>query len=232
MWYTMDINKVKRDLKTNIQLGLTNKEAKKRLEENGPNKLEDKKNESLIMRFFKQFNDFMIIILIIASIISALVSKIEGSNDYIDSIIIIVIVVFNAILGLIQENKAEKSLEALKNMSSPIAKVKRDGKIMNVKNEEVVIGDIVILEAGAFVPADCRIIKSSNNNQEENSNNTQEESNSNTNQNSNNKDEYYVDKLPYTGKENYLEYYIIGIISITILIGGSILIKKYVLNKN
>ena len=162
MWYTMDINKVKREMKTNIQLGLTYKEAKKRLEENGPNKLEDKKKESLFIRFFKQFNDFMIIILIIASIISALVAKIEGSNDYIDSIIIIAIVVFNAILGLIQENKAEKSLEALKNMSSPIAKVKRDGKIINVKNEDVVIGDIVILEAGSFVPADCRIIRSSN----------------------------------------------------------------------
>ena len=162
MWYTMDINKVKREMRTNIQLGLTNKEASKRLEENGPNKLEDKKKESLIVRFLKQFNDFMIIILIIASIISALVAKIEGSNDYIDSIIIIAIVVFNAILGLIQENKAEKSLEALKNMSSPIAKVKRDGKIINVKNEDVVIGDIVILEAGSFVPADCRIIKSSN----------------------------------------------------------------------
>ena len=135
MWYTMDINKVKREMRTNIQLGLTNKEASKRLEENGPNKLEDKKKESLIVRFLKQFNDFMIIILIIASIISALVAKIEGSNDYIDSIIIIAIVVFNAILGLIQENKAEKSLEALKNMSSPIAKVKRDGKIINVKNE-------------------------------------------------------------------------------------------------
>ena len=105
MWYTMDINKVKREMRTNIQLGLTNKEASKRLEENGPNKLEDKKKESLIVRFLKQFNDFMIIILIIASIISALVAKIEGSNDYIDSIIIIAIVVFNAILGLIQENK-------------------------------------------------------------------------------------------------------------------------------
>ena len=162
MWYTMDINKVKQEMRTNIQLGLTNKEASKRLEENGPNKLEDKKKESLIVRFLKQFNDFMIIILIIASIISDLVAKIEGSNDYIDSIIIIAIVVFNAILGLIQENKAEKSLEALKNMSSPIAKVKRDGKIINVKNEDVVIGDIVILEAGSFVPADCRIIKSSN----------------------------------------------------------------------
>ena len=162
MWYTMDINKVRQKMRTNIQLGLTNKEARKRLEENGQNKLEDKKKESLIIRFIKQFNDFMIIILIIASIISALVAKIEGSNDYIDSIIIIAIVVFNAILGLVQENKAEKSLEALKNMSSPIAKVKRDGKIINIKNEDVVIGDIVILEAGSFVPADCRIIKSFN----------------------------------------------------------------------
>lgn len=86
----------------------------KRLIEYGENKLEDKKKESLIVRFLKQFNDFMIIILIIASIISVAIAKMEGSNDYMDSIIIIAIVVFNAIMGLVQEAKAEKSLEALK----------------------------------------------------------------------------------------------------------------------
>jgi len=93
----------------------------------GENKLEDKKKESLIIRFFKQFNDFMIIILISASIISAIVAKVEGNNDYMDSIIIVAIVIFNAIMGLVQEAKAEKSLEALKKMSAPIAKVKRNG---------------------------------------------------------------------------------------------------------
>ena len=124
--------------------------------------MDDKKKESIVIRFIKQFNDFMIIILIVASLISALVAKLEGNNDYIDSIIIIAIVVFNAIMGLVQEEKAEKSLEALKKMSAPMAKVKREGKIIQVKGTEIVPGDIVILEAGNFVPADCRLIDSYN----------------------------------------------------------------------
>ena len=114
------------------------------------------------MRFIEQFNDFMIIILIIASIISAVVSKLEGSNDYVDSIIIIAIVIFNAIMGLVQEAKAEKSIEALKKMTSPTSKVRRDGRIIEVDSKEIVPGDIVILEAGCFVPADCRLIKTFN----------------------------------------------------------------------
>lgn len=124
--------------------------------------MQDKKKESIIVRFIKQFGDFMIIILIIASIISAVMAYLEGTGDYIDSIIIIAIVVFNAIMGLVQEAKAEKSLEALKKMSSPNAKVKRDGKIVTIKSEEVVVGDIIILDSGNYVPADCRLIKTSN----------------------------------------------------------------------
>lgn len=162
MWYTGEIDEIRRNLRTNLKLGLTSEEAKERLKENGLNKLDDKKKESIIIRFIKQFNDFMIIILIIASIISAAMAYIEGTGDYIDSIIIIAIVVFNACMGLFQEAKAEKSLEALKKMSSPNAKVKRDGKIVNIKSEEVVVGDIVKLEAGNYVPADCRLIKTSN----------------------------------------------------------------------
>ena len=104
----------------------------------------------------------MIITLIIAAIISAIVSKMNGESDYIDSIIIIVIVIFNAIMGLVQEQKAEKSLEALKKMSAPTAKVKRSGKVVEIDSENVVPGDIVILETGSFVPADCRLIKSYN----------------------------------------------------------------------
>lgn len=162
MWHTIKIEEIKRNLRTNINVGLTNEEAKNRLEECGLNKLEDKKKESIFIRFIKQFNDFMIIILIVASIISAVMATLEGSNEYIDSIIIIAIVVFNAIMGLVQESKAEKSLEALKKMSAPVAKVKRSGKIINIKSEEVVPGDILILEAGNYVPADCRLIKSFN----------------------------------------------------------------------
>ncbi len=162
MWHTKEIEETRRNLRTNLEAGLTEEEANLRLKQNGPNKLQDKKKESIIIKFIKQFNDFMIIILIIASGISAVMAYLEGSGDYFDSIIIIAIVVFNAIMGLVQEAKAEKSLEALKKMSSPIAKVKRNGKITNIPSEEVVVGDIIILEAGNYVPADCRLIKTSN----------------------------------------------------------------------
>ena len=128
----------------------------------GANELKEKKKESLFISFLKQFNDFMIIILIIASIISAIVSNIQGENDYVDSIIIIAIVVLNAIMGVIQEAKAEKSIEALKQMTAPMAKVKRNGKIEEISAKDVVPGDIVILEAGNFVPADCRLISAFN----------------------------------------------------------------------
>ena len=128
----------------------------------GANELKEKKKESLFISFLKQFNDFMIIILIIASIISAIVSNIQGENDYVDSIIIIAIVVLNAIMGVIQEAKAEKSIEALKQMTAPMAKVKRNGKIEEISAKDVVPGDIVILESGNFVPADCRLISAFN----------------------------------------------------------------------
>ena len=162
MWHTKSIGEIEEKLRTNQKEGITQEEAGKRLEEYGENKLADKKKESLWIRFIKQFNDFMIIILMIASIISAVVAKIDGSGDYIDSIIIIVIVVFNAIMGLVQEAKAEKSLEALKNMTAPTAKVRRDGKIMTIKGTQVVPGDVIILEAGNYVPADARLIQTSN----------------------------------------------------------------------
>ena len=138
------------------------KEAEKRIEKFGKNNLREKKKDSLFIKFIKQFNDFMIITLIIAAIISAVISKMNGESDYIDSIIIIAIVIFNAVMGLVQEQKAEKSLEALKKMSAPIAKVKRSGKVVEIESENVVPGDIVILETGSFVPADCRLINSYN----------------------------------------------------------------------
>lgn len=161
MWYTKDLKTITKELKSNVERGLSEEEVKRRLEKYGKNKLKEKKKESLFVRFIKQFNDFMIIILIIASIVSAIIAYVEGSGDYIDSIIIIAIVIFNAIMGLVQETKAEKSLEALKELSAPISKVRRAGKIVEIDSSEVVPGDIVILEAGNYVPADCRIIKSS-----------------------------------------------------------------------
>ena len=162
MWHTKAINEVEVNFRTNVQIGLNEKEVEERHKHFGENKLADTKKESMFIKSIKQFNDFMIIILIIASIISALVSKLDGSGDYIDSVIIIAIVILNAVMGVVQEAKAEKSLEALKTMTAPTAKVKRNGKIVNIKSEEVVPGDIIILEAGNYVPADARLIKSSN----------------------------------------------------------------------
>ena len=162
MWQSFNVVEVARKLRTNIERGLSKEEAENRRNKHGPNKLEEKKKENILIRFIKEFKDFMIIILIIAAIVSAVVSYIQGQNDYIDSIIIIAIVVLNAIMGLVQEAKAEKSLEALKDMSAPVAKVRRDGRILTIKGTEVVPGDIVLLEAGNYVPADCRLINSYN----------------------------------------------------------------------
>ena len=162
MWHSSSIEEIAKNLKTNINIGLPDDEAQKRFERYGPNNLKEKKKESLFVKFIKQFNDFMIITLIIAAIISAVVSKLNGEADYIDSIIIVAIVIFNAIMGLVQEQKAEKSLEALKKMTAPNAKVRRDGRVQEIDATLVVPGDIVILEAGNYVPADCRLINSYN----------------------------------------------------------------------
>ena len=162
MWQTLRKEEVLRQLGTDEKQGLTEKEVQERQAKYGKNKLQEKKKESFIVKFIKQFNDFMIIILIIASIISAVVSKMQGENDYVDSIIIIGIVVFNALMGVIQEAKAEKSIEALKQMTPQLAKTIRNGKTVEVNAEELVKGDIIILDAGNFVPADCRILESHN----------------------------------------------------------------------
>lgn len=162
MWYTKSIEEVARELRTNLKIGLREKDIQEREKKFGKNKIREAKKESLIVKFIKQFNDFMIIILIIAAIVSAVVSYMEGTGDYFDSIIIIAIVFFNGLMGLIQETKAEKSIEALKKLSSPVAKVKRNGVIQTINGEDVLPGDIVILEAGNYVPADMRLINTVN----------------------------------------------------------------------
>ena len=162
MWQTLRKDESLKSLGTNENTGLSDEEVKRRQEKYGKNKLQEKKKESLFIKFLKQFNDFMIIILIIASIISAVVSKMQGENDYVDSIIIIGIVVFNALMGVIQEAKAEKSIEALKQMTPQLAKVIRNGKKIEINAEDLVKGDIIELEAGNYVPADCRILESHN----------------------------------------------------------------------
>ncbi len=139
--------------------GLTSSEAASRLEKNGKNKLAEGKKESLIHRFLKQLADPMIIILIVAAVISAVTATLGGESEgYADVIIILVVVLINAVLGVYQESKAERAIEALQEIAAATSKVIRDGKLTDIRSEDLVIGDIVVLEAGDSVPADCRII--------------------------------------------------------------------------
>ena len=137
--------------------GISQKEASDRLLKYGYNKLRETKKKSFLARFIDQFKNVMLIILIIAAILSAFVSHKTG-EPFTDTIIILFVVFLNAILGVIQESKAEKAIEALKKMSLPYIKVKRGGKVLSVKTEELVIGDVVLVEAGDYIPADMRII--------------------------------------------------------------------------
>ena len=162
MWSTLDVKNVQRKLKTSINVGLTEEEAENRKKQYGENKLDEGKKESLFIKFIKQFNDFMIITLLIASGISTSISYIQKTNDYIDSIIIVAIVVLNATVGVIQESKAEKSIEALNKLTAPKAKVKRDNILKTIDSKELVPGDIIVIETGDYIPADCRLIYSYN----------------------------------------------------------------------
>lgn len=138
--------------------GLEEKEASKRLLKNGLNKLKEVRKRSVLVKFIDQFKNVMLIILIISAILSAIVSLKTGES-FTDTIIILFVVVLNAVLGVIQESKAEKAIEALKQMSLPYIRVKRNGTVTSIKTEELVVGDIVLLEAGDYVPADMRIIE-------------------------------------------------------------------------
>jgi len=135
--------------------GLDQSQAQIRLEKFGKNKLDEGKKKSVFVKFLEQLKDPMIIVLLVAAVISGLASEL------VDSIIIMVVVVLNSILGVVQEGKAEKAIEALQKMSSPYSKVRRNGQVMQIKSEEIVPGDIVLLEAGDSVPADMRIIEAS-----------------------------------------------------------------------
>ena len=144
--------------------GLSTAEAAHRLEANGKNKLKEAKKESLLHKFLSELADPMIIILIVAAVISSVVEFYEASSagtTFVptDAIIILIVVLINATLGVLQESKAEKAIEALQEMSAATSKVIRDGSQVSVKSEDLVVGDIVLLEAGDAVPADCRIIE-------------------------------------------------------------------------
>ncbi len=143
------------------EAGLTTAEAEKRLETNGKNKLAEAKKASMLSRFVDQLKDPMIIILLVAAVISAVTEMIEagGFVTPTDSIIILVVVLINAILGVVQESKAEKAVEALQKMSAATTKVIRDGQVVTVKSEDLVVGDVILLDAGDAIPADCRIFE-------------------------------------------------------------------------
>ena len=141
------------------ETGLSAAEAEKRLEKNGKNKLKAAKKDSLIKRFFMQMADPMILILLAAAAISAVTSIYEGEAPT-DVFIILFVVIVNAVLGVYQESKAEKAIEALQEMSAATSKVLRDGKVVQVKSEDLVVGDVVLLEAGDAVPADGRLLES------------------------------------------------------------------------
>ncbi len=143
--------------------GLTTAEAEARLARDGKNQLAEGKKRSLILRFFDQLKDVMIIVLLVAALVSAIITIVFHPDDLtelIDSGIILLIVIVNAVIGLTQEAKAESALEALKNMNKPIAKVIRDGVMVKIDASDIVIGDIVVLEAGDSVPADLRLLSS------------------------------------------------------------------------
>ena len=158
--YLKDSTKVVEDVKSDGTYGLSSAEAKKRLERDGLNKLKEAKKDPLWKRFFAQMADPMIIMLIVAAVISALTSVAQGEADFADVVIICFVVVVNAVLGVVQESKAEEALAALQEMSASQSKVIRDGQIVTVPSSELVVGDIVVLEAGDSVPADCRIVES------------------------------------------------------------------------
>ena len=161
--YLENVEAVFSDVQSSPQ-GLTAEEAASRLQRDGKNKLAEAKKDSMIKKFFDQMKDPMIIILIIAAAISAVTEYIEASaagHSFFptDTCIILAVVLINALLGVIQENKAEKAVEALQKMSAATTKTLRDGKVETIKSEDLVVGDVILLDAGDAIPADCRIFE-------------------------------------------------------------------------
>ncbi|EOH87134.1 calcium-translocating P-type ATPase, PMCA-type [Enterococcus asini ATCC 700915] len=159
LWFAKSQEEVLSSLDTNVEEGLSSQEVEKRLQSFGRNELEVKKQESLLKKVLGQLEDPMIIVLLIAAFLSYVSS---GFEDWIDSVIILLIVVINAIISISQENNASKSLEALQKMSAPLAKVIRNGKLEHVETATLVPGDIIELEAGDLVPADARVLTAAN----------------------------------------------------------------------
>ena len=160
-WFNKDVSEVEKELQTDINKGLNNEQVKERTEKYGLNELQEAKKKSLLQRFLDQFKDFSIIVLIIAAIVSGAVGIAQGEGVT-DTIIILIVVVVNAVIGVVQESKAEKSLEALQKLSDHAAKVIRNGSMSVIPAKELVPGDIVVLDTGDYIPADLRIIEAVN----------------------------------------------------------------------
>ena len=156
--YLKSIDQVLNDVHATPE-GLTEEEAKRRLEENGKNKLEEAKRDGIIKKFFKSLADPMIIMLLAAAAIS-LITSIASGESFADVFIILFVVVINTILGMVQESKAEHAIDSLMEMTKAQSKVIRNGAIESINSEDVVVGDVLVVEAGDSVPADCRIIES------------------------------------------------------------------------
>ncbi|NLJ97512.1 MAG: cation-translocating P-type ATPase [Clostridiales bacterium] len=156
MWFLKSQDEVLKELNVNPSIGLTNNEARKRLDQYGPNKLKGKPKKSIVALFFAQLKDMLIYVLLAAAAITIVI------GEYSDAIIILLVVILNAAIGVAQEHKAEKAVEALQKMTTPRSLVRRDGEVVEIGSEEVVPGDIIILDAGRFIPADIRLIESAN----------------------------------------------------------------------
>ena len=159
MWFTKSQEEVLKELNVDPKTGLTTEEVNKRLEKYGQNKLKGKPKKSLFQLFLGQLQDVLIYVLIGAAAINIIAHGLEGVTD---AIIILAVVLINAVVGVVQESKAEKALEALQQMTTPKSAVRRNGEVIEINSEDLVPGDIIIIDAGRFIPADIRLTESAN----------------------------------------------------------------------
>lgn len=158
-WHNLHPQEAVRRLHSDSSCGLSSSAARTRLEQYGKNTLSAQRKQSILLKFLSQFSDFMVLILLAAAAVSFSVALVSGDGDFIDPIMILAIVILNAMIGTVQECRAEKAIEALKKLSAPHARVLRDGKVISVPSEEVTAGDILIFEAGDLVCADARLLE-------------------------------------------------------------------------
>ena len=160
-WFNKTIKEVEKELQTDLDKGLNNRQIQEKKQKYGLNELQGKKKESILKKFLAQFQDFSIIVLIIAAVVSGVVGVSQGEG-FTDTIIILIVVLLNAVIGVIQESKAEKSLEALRKLSEHASKVIREGKEQVIPSRELVPGDLVIIETGDYISSDLRVIEAVN----------------------------------------------------------------------